>query len=563
MADSSIEWTQKTWNPTTGCTHFSSKNNGGNECLNCYAESETKRLKAMGQERYKMGFNVVVEHEDVLNEPYKWKKPEVVFVNSMSDLFHKDISNDFISKVFKVMNDTPQHTYQILTKRHDRFEKLPDDLIWSDNIWMGVSCGTQYSTRRIPALVNSKAKHKFLSIEPFIQEITDIDLTGIDWVIVGAESGKTKYENEKDENGEDKFTLKNDKVIFTHALDENGNKIIEKIIRPVELKWIEKIKERCNEQNVPFFFKQWGLKKFNPNPNDPTKDKRHKYYSKGGCMINGELYLDNPSSNFTKPYKIELFDNEYYVLDDVNDVKTIWELKSYLPMMEKSLFEQLKKDIKKNGLNDPILYFKTPAGDNLVIEGHTRLEACVKQKIKIIPTKEIKANFQNLDDIKFWMVQHQVQRRNLSVLEKVKLSFTHKEIIEIKAKENQSKAGKKNKVNVPLDTNDEIARIAGVSRATVVRYGSIVDKASDKIKQQLDNGSLSIFSAYNIIKDKAPKPIAQTQTKQLSPIIYQDFEECEQALESGTIEAIIILNNPLKTSMFNNNQLKKVGFLIK
>jgi protein gp37 len=563
MADSSIEWTRKTWNPTTGCTHYSSKNNGGNECLNCYAESETKRLKAMGQERYKMGFNVVVEHEDVLNEPYKWKKPEVVFVNSMSDLFHKDISNDFISKVFKVMNDTPQHTYQILTKRHDRFEKLPDDLTWSDNIWMGVSCGTQYSTRRIPALVNSKAKHKFLSIEPFIQEITDIDLTGIDWVIVGAESGKTKYQNEKDENGEDKFTLKNDKVIFTHALDENGNKIIEKVIRPVELEWIEKIKERCNEQNVPFFFKQWGLKKFNPNPNDPTKDKRHKYYSKGGCMINGELYLDNPSSNFTKPYKIELFDNEYYVLDDVNDVKTIWELKSYLPMMEKSLFEQLEKDIKKNGLNDPILYFKTPAGDNLVIEGHTRLEACVKQKIKIIPTKEIKANFQSLDDIKFWMVQHQVQRRNLSVLEKVKLSFTHKEIIEIKAKENQSKAGKKNKVNVPLDTNDEIARIAGVSRATVVRYGSIVDKASDKIKQQLDNGSLSIFSAYNIIKDKTPKPITQTQTKQLSPIIYQDFEECEQALESGTIEAIIILNNPLKTSIFNNNQLKKVGFLIK
>jgi protein gp37 len=563
MADSSIEWTKKTWNPTSGCTHYSSARNGGNECLNCYAESQTKRFKAMGQVRYKEGFDVVVEHDYVLNEPYTWKEPEVVFVNSMSDLFHKDVSDDFISKVFKVMNDTPQHTYQILTKRHDRLEKLPEDLIWSDNIWMGVSCGTQYSTRRIPALVNSKAKHKFLSIEPFIQEITDIDLTGIHWVIVGGESGKTTYKIEKDENGEDKFTLKNDKVVFTHALDENGNKIIEKVIRPVKLEWIEKIKEECKVQNVPFFFKQWGLKKFNPNPNDPTTNKRHKYYSKGGCMLNGEIYLTNPSFDFIEPFKIGLFDNKYYVLDNINELKTIWELKSYLPMMEESLFEQLGKDIKKNGLNDPILFFKTPDGDNLVIEGHTRLEACIKQKIKIIPTKEIKADFQSLDDIKFWMVQHQLQRRNLSVLEKVKLSFTHKEIIEKKAKENQSKAGKKSKVNVPLDTNDEIARIAGVSRATVVRYGSIVDRANDNVKNQLDNGSLSIFSAYNLIKDKTPKPIVQKQPKQLSPIIYQDFEECEQALESGIIEAIVILNNPEKTSIFNNNQLKKVGFIIK
>lgn len=563
MAESSIEWTKMTWNPTTGCTHYSSARNGGNECLNCYSESETKRLKAMGQERYKMGFNVVVEHEDVLNEPYKWKKNQVVFVNSMSDLFHKDISNDFIRKVFKVMNDTPQHTYQILTKRHDRFEKLPDDLIWSDNIWMGVSCGTQYATRRIPALANSKAKHKFLSIEPFIQEINNIDLTGIDWVIVGGESGKTTYQIEKDENGEDKFTLKKDKVVFTHALDENGNKIVEKVIRPVRLEWIEIIKSICKEQNVPFFFKQWGLKKFNPNPEDPTMNKRHRYYAKGGCMINGEIFLDNPSSNASKPNKIDVFGSEYYVMDNIQDLKTIWELKSYLPMMEPSLFEQLKKDIRKNGLNDPILFFKTPAGENLVIEGHTRLEACINQKVKEIPTKEIKADFQSIDDIKFWMVQHQIQRRNLSVLEKVKLSFVHKDIIERKALENKSKAGKKNKVDAPYDTNEEIARLSGVSRATVVRYGTIIDKADKPLLKKLDSGNLSIYSAYNLVKDKMPKTKKEIKIKVHTPNIYNNIEECEQALDAGIVDAMVILKNPEKISFFNNNQLKKIGFVIK
>lgn len=563
MSESSIEWTKVTWNPSTGCTHYSSKLNGGNECWNCYSETETKRLKAMGQERYKMGFDVVVQHEDVLNEPYEWKKPQLVFVNSMSDLFHKDISDDFIRKVFKVMNDTPQHTYQILTKRHTRLEELPDDLIWSDNIWMGVSCGTQYATRRIPALANSKAKHKFLSIEPFIQEINEIDLTGINWVIVGGESGKTTYIIAKDENGEDKFTIKKDKAIFTHELDENGNKIVEKVIRPVKLEWIEKVKSICEEQNVPFFFKQWGLKKFNPNPEDPTMNKRHRYYAKGGCMLNGEIFLDNPSSNAKKPSKINVFGSEYYVMDDIQGLKSIWELKSYLPMMEPSLFKQLKNDIRKNGLNDPILYFKTPAGDNLVIEGHTRLEACVKQNIKKIPAKEIKADFQSLDDIKFWMVQHQVQRRNLSALEKIKLSFTHKDIIEKKALENKSKAGKKSKVDKPYDTNEEIARLSGVSRATVVRYGSIVEKASNSLLNQLNTGNLSIYSAYKLVKDKTPKPINVKEPKQIQPMVFNDFNECESALETGAIEAMVVLNDPEKISLFNSNQLKKVGFIIK
>ncbi|WP_317193334.1 ParB/RepB/Spo0J family partition protein [Polaribacter sp. BAL334] len=140
---------------------------------------------------------------------------------------------------------------------------------------------------------------------------------------------------------------------------------------------------------------------------------------------------------------ITLFDNEYLVIDDFQDLKTIWELKSYLPFMDKELYTQLKQDIRKNGLNDPILYFTTPNGDKLVIEGHTRLKACIKLNKKKIPTKEVKEEFQSLDDIKLWMVKHQFQRRNLSQIEKIKLAYLSKETIEKTAIANLSKGGKK------------------------------------------------------------------------------------------------------------------------
>ncbi len=209
---SNIEWTNKTWNPTTGCTKISK------ECDFCYAETETHRkMFNSKQPKYKLGFDVVVEHMHTLEEPYKWKEPSAVFVNSMSDLFHKDISLEFIQKVFAVMNDTPQHTYQILTKRHDILEKYSDELTWTDNIWMGVSVGNQIATRRIKPLVNCGAKHKFLSVEPLIEEITDIDVTGVDWVIVGGESGSNK-------------------------------------VRPMEKEWVRKIQKECEAKQVNFFF---------------------------------------------------------------------------------------------------------------------------------------------------------------------------------------------------------------------------------------------------------------------------------------------------------------------
>ncbi len=182
MAQSSIEWTEMTWNPTTGCTKISAG------CKFCYAEIMSKRLQAMGVDKYKDGFRVRV-HPEALNIPYTWKSSKVVFVNSMSDLFHKDIPLDFIKRVFYVMNDNPQHVFQVLTKRAERLYTLHKQLKWTHNIWMGVSVENEKVTDRINFLRNTEAKVKFLSLEPLIGPLSNLNLKKIDWIIVGGESG--------------------------------------------------------------------------------------------------------------------------------------------------------------------------------------------------------------------------------------------------------------------------------------------------------------------------------------------------------------------------------------
>jgi protein gp37 len=183
MATSSIEWTQMTWNPTTGCDKISAG------CKFCYAEVMTRRLLAMGLEKYNKGFELAI-HEDALSIPYSWKNSKVVFVNSMSDLFHKDVPLAFIKKVFQVMNDNPQHTFQVLTKRSDVLLQHNPELTWTDNIWMGVSVENEKVTSRIDHLCLTNAKTKFLSCEPLIGPLSNLNLHGISWVIVGGESGR-------------------------------------------------------------------------------------------------------------------------------------------------------------------------------------------------------------------------------------------------------------------------------------------------------------------------------------------------------------------------------------
>lgn len=213
MASSSIEWTQMTWNPTTGCDKISAG------CKYCYAEVMTRRLQAMGLEKYQEGFKLKI-HEDALDIPYSWKTSKVVFVNSMSDLFHEDVPLEFIKKVFHVMNENLQHTFQVLTKRSDVLLKHHHELNWSNNIWMGVSVENQKVIHRIENLRNTTAKTKFLSCEPLIGPLVDMNLSGIDWVIVGGESGRKP--------------------------------------RPMQENWVVNILDQCREQKVKFFFKQWG-----------------------------------------------------------------------------------------------------------------------------------------------------------------------------------------------------------------------------------------------------------------------------------------------------------------
>jgi len=210
---STIEWTESTWNPVTGCTKISPG------CKFCYAERMARRLKAMGSANYQNGFKLTLQ-EHVVNLPLSWKKPQTIFVNSMSDLFHKDVPLEFIQRVFSVMNRASWHRFQVLTKRAELLLKYNKSLVWSENIWMGVSVENQDFTYRIEHLRNTDAFIKFLSIEPLIGEIREMDLSGINWVIVGGESGPGA--------------------------------------RPMDEKWVLRIKDICNENNVPFFFKQWG-----------------------------------------------------------------------------------------------------------------------------------------------------------------------------------------------------------------------------------------------------------------------------------------------------------------
>jgi len=249
MAQSNIEWTELTWNPVTGCNKISPG------CKFCYAELMSKRLKSMGVEKYRDGFNTRT-HAETLNIPFTWKKPKVVFVNSMSDLFHPDVPVEFIKSVFAVMNTTPQHIYQVLTKRSERLLELSDELNWTSNIWMGVSVESEEYTYRISDLSSTKANTKFLSVEPLIAPVKSLNLKEINWVIVGGESGHKA--------------------------------------RPVKKAWIDFIKDECDKKNVAFFFKQWGKPKFNANPQDPTILSEHPQHAKGGCELDGKIYREMP-----------------------------------------------------------------------------------------------------------------------------------------------------------------------------------------------------------------------------------------------------------------------------
>jgi protein gp37 len=210
---SSIEWTEATWNPVTGCSHISAG------CVHCYAERMALRLKAAGMQKYKNGFEVTT-HEKELLTPQGWRKPHDVFLCSMGDLFHEKVPPEFIQRVFNVMKSCRQHRFQVLTKRSQRLRQLTQTLPWPENVWMGVTVEDARNVNRIADLVATPAKVKFLSVEPLLSDIAELPLDGIDWVIVGGESGPGA--------------------------------------RPMKKEWILSIRSQCKKAGVAFYFKQWG-----------------------------------------------------------------------------------------------------------------------------------------------------------------------------------------------------------------------------------------------------------------------------------------------------------------
>ncbi|MCL2140477.1 MAG: phage Gp37/Gp68 family protein [Dehalococcoidia bacterium] len=210
---SKIEWTESTWNPITGCSKIS------DGCQNCYASRLATRLQRMGNPKYVNGFKLTL-HEDCLNEPYSWKKPSRIFVNSMSDLFHADVPLGYIQRIFDVMNNNSRHIFQVLTKRAERLRELAGLLNWTNNIWLGVTVENAKNKNRIDCLRNTPANIKFISFEPLIDDVGPVNLEGVDWAIIGGESGWSA--------------------------------------RPIQENWIINIKKQCEKQGTHFYFKQWG-----------------------------------------------------------------------------------------------------------------------------------------------------------------------------------------------------------------------------------------------------------------------------------------------------------------
>ncbi|MEA3548592.1 MAG: phage Gp37/Gp68 family protein [Thermodesulfobacteriota bacterium] len=244
-SQSKIEWTETTWNPVTGCTPISEG------CLNCYALRLAKRLKAMGNKRYRNGFKLTL-HPDLIGVPLRWVKPRLVFVNSMSDLFHEDIPLEFIQKIFFTMKQAKQHSFQILTKRSTRLTEIAHLLPWPDNIWMGVTIESGKYAYRADNLRKTPAAVRFLSVEPMIGPVKDLKLSEIDWVIVGGESGPKA--------------------------------------RKVEEVWVKSVRDQCVSEDVPFFFKQWG----------GTNKK------KAGRELEGKIWNQYPKSYCDMPQQCSL-----------------------------------------------------------------------------------------------------------------------------------------------------------------------------------------------------------------------------------------------------------------
>jgi len=516
--NSKIGWTHHTANLWWGCVKIS------DGCSNCYAceIAEFRQHDVWGNDRPRRKIeNVWKEITKYQKEAEKVGQIHRVFVGSMMDIFEKPmplvdhngnpiLQNDnelwntgkLRDKFFNEMvPDCPNLMFLLLTKRPSNINKyIPEQ--WKENPPKNVMFGTSVSDQKsanlfIPHLAKVNGK-RFLSAEPLIGQVDlmhqDADgnalLDSLHWIITGGESGV-------------------------------------KDIRRMDSEWVSVIKQQCQNKNIPFYFKQWGQDEFNPDQNDPTIKKKHPWHAKGGCLYNGKIYMNYPShfNDDTIPV-VDLFDVDHFVVEQLEGLCIVDELKSYLPAMDDEIYLKLRENIKSNGLDNQILYFENKQKKRIVIDGHSRLRACLEIGITDFPSRKIVEKFENLDEIKLWMVKNQCDRRNLSKVESLKLAFRSKPTIEKLAKENLSKAGKANsKKNTEsanteeikkIDTYFEIAKIAHVGRTTVYRYSLILNSAPQTIIDSLHKGDISIGSAYASLKNKVEPVIENTDKKYIS-----------------------------------------------
>lgn len=516
--NSKIGWTHHTANLWWGCVKVA------DGCSNCYAceIAEFRQHDVWGNDKPRRKIeNVWKEITKYQKEAEKAGQIHRVFVGSMMDIFEKSMplvdhkGNPILQNDDELLNtgklrdkffnemvpNCPNLMFLLLTKRPSNINKyIPEQ--WKENPPQNVMFGTSVSDQKsanlfIPHLAKVNGK-RFLSAEPLTGPIDLMQqdaggnalLDSLHWIITGGESGA-------------------------------------KDIRQMESEWVSVIKDQCENNNIPFYFKQWGLKEFNPNQDDPTIKEKHPWHAKGGCLYDGKIYMNYPSHfNDDNIPVVDLFDVDHFVIDQCKGFYIIDELKSYLPAMDDEIYLKLKENIKLNGLDNQILYFENKQKKRIVIDGHSRLRACIEIGLTDIPSRKVVEKFENLDAIKLWMVKNQCERRNLSKIEMIQLAYLSKPTIEKLAKENLSKAGKANsKKNIEsanteeikkIDTYFEIAKIAHVGRTTVFRYSLILNSAPQTIIDSLHKGDISIGSAYASLKNKIEPVIENTDKKYIS-----------------------------------------------
>ena len=503
MKNSKIGWTMHTANLWWGCVKVA------DGCSGCYAceIAKFRQHDVWGNDKPRRMINDVWENlEKFQKEAKKLNEIHRVFVGSMMDIFEipmplvDNVGNALTEgkdefwntgqlrdKFFnEIVPNCPNLMFLLLTKRPSNINKyIPQE--WQDNPPNNVMFGTSVSNQEtantnIPHLAKVNGK-RFLSAEPLTGPIDlmqqDKDgnplLDSLSWIIVGGESG-------------------------------------EKDLRQMESEWVSVIKDQCENNNIPFYFKQWGSEEFNPNQNDPTIKKKHPWHAKGGCMYDGKMYMNYPSHfNDDTTLIVNLFDEDHFVIDQWKGLCIVNELKSYLPPIDDEIYLKLKENIKLNGLDNQILYFENKQNIRIVIDGHSRLEACREIGITDIPSRKVQEKFDNLDEIKLWMVKNQCERRNLSNVEKLKIAFLSINEIERMANKNLSDAGKNKTVDKKINTCEEIGKIAGVSTSTVTRYKFIMDnfKEFDEISKtifdNLNNGLITISKAQTLMKKHSKK----------------------------------------------------------